>query len=208
MVKQTIRSFLSEDQGISLLEGVIVFPIMLLTISALIEFSYGMYQWNQAAKTVQLAARKAAVSCPLTDDFDAVFAFDDAQGGQLISADSNTISQCGFGTGNECITARLDNLVDGPAENPENYSWKGMKRFFNQDDFTSDNVRVIYEQSGLGYQGRPDGPVVTLRLEIRNVTFDLPVVGALLGLPDVIIPSFPVTVGTEDLQSGPNDDCT
>jgi TadE-like protein len=208
MVKRTIRSFVAEDQGISLLEGVIVFPIMLLTISALIEFSYGMYQWNQAAKTVQLAARKAAVSCPLTTDFDTVFAFNDALGGQLISANSGTVSQCGYGTGNSCIAARLNNLVDGPAENPENYSWKGMKRFFNQDDFDAENVTVIYEQSGLGYHGRPDGPVVTLRLEIRNVSFDLPVVGALLGLPDVIIPSFPVTVGTEDLQSGPNDDCT
>jgi Flp pilus assembly pilin Flp len=208
MVKALLTRFRRDEDGISLTEGLIVFPLMVLVISAMIEFSYAMYQWNQAVKAVQMGARKAAVSCPLTSDFNAVFAFNAALGGQLISADGSKVSRCGYGMPKQCDDARITALVDGPASNPENFAWKGMRRYLNRDGFDKDNVVVIYEQSGLGYHGRPSGPVVSVRLELRNLTFDLPVVGALLSLPDITVPSFPVSVSTEDLRSGPNDDCS
>ncbi|MCX2725654.1 TadE/TadG family type IV pilus assembly protein [Roseibium salinum] len=203
VVRFLLRGFWSDRDGISLTEGLIVFPIMVLVVSALIEFSYGMHQWNQAAKAVQLGARKAAVSCPLTEDFETVFAFDPALGGELIPASSATVSQCGPDE-NNCVAARLDRLVNGVAGS----TWPGMATYFQQPDFGPDNVVVIYEQSGLGYHGRPEGPVVSLRLELRNVQFDLPVVGQLLGLGTINVPGFPVTVSTEDLREGPDDDCT
>jgi hypothetical protein len=43
--------------------------------------------------------------------------------------------------------------------------------------------------------------VVTIRLSSRNVTFDLPIIGGLLGLNAVTIPAMPVTVTSEDLSS-------
>ena len=66
---------------------------------------------------------------------------------------------------------------------------------------TPDNMVVTYQRSGLGYWGRPDGPVLTMRLEVRNITFDLPILGALSGLDDVTIPAHPVTITTEDLKT-------
>ncbi|MGO7998215.1 pilus assembly protein, partial [Rhizobium ruizarguesonis] len=38
---------------------------------------------------------------------------------------------------------------------------------------TPDKLMVTYQRSGLGYWGRPDGPVLKMRLEVRNITFDL-----------------------------------
>ena len=63
------------------------------------------------------------------------------------------------------------------------------------------NVVVTYRVSGLGYYGRPSGAVVTIRMEVQNITFDLPILGALLGLDDVTIPAMPVTVTSEDLNT-------
>ena len=190
------------EEGISLTEGPIVFPIMVIVITAIIEFSYGMYQWNQASKTVQLAARKAAVSCPLASNFNTVFAFDEALGGELINASPTTIAQCGPNH-NNCELDRLDRLVDGVSGS----NWPGTKTYFNQPNFDRDNVVVIYEQSGLGYHGRPEGPVASLRVELQNLTFELPIIGTMLGLGTINVPGFPVTVSSEDLKSGPDDDC-
>ncbi len=63
------------------------------------------------------------------------------------------------------------------------------------------NVLVTYELSGLGYYGRTQGAVVTIRMEVQDITFDLPILGALLGLDDVMIPAMPVTITSEDLDT-------
>ena len=66
---------------------------------------------------------------------------------------------------------------------------------------TPDNIVITYQRSGLGYWGRPDGPVLTMRLEVRDITFDLPILGVLLGLDEITIPAHPVTITTEDLKT-------
>lgn len=198
-----LRQFLRNNEAVSLTEGLIVFPIMVLAIAAMIEFTYGMNQWSQAAKALQMGARKAAVSCPITGDFDTIFASDPNLGGQIIQPDSNNISTCGAGAG-ACDVPRLEQLVCGPdrdcAQTEANSNWQGMVVYFSR--ITPANVRVTYEQTGLGYHGRPAGPVVTVRLELRNATFDLPIIGVLLGFTNITVPSFPVTVTTEDLRNG------
>lgn len=193
------QNFRHDESGISLTEGLIVFPLMVFVITVIIEFSYGMYQWNQAAKAAQLGARILAVSDPITSDFATVFAFDSDLGGQVVQPDNTIVSQCGPGA-NPCES--LDRLVNG------NGRWPGMQAYYNR--ISEDNVFVSYEQTGLGYHGRPTGPVVTLRLELRNVTFELPLVGALMNalgansatdFTNITVPAFPVTVTTEDLQT-------
>ena len=87
----------------------------------------------------------------------------------------------------------LDRLVNG------NGRWRGLNSFNTQ--IGPGNVVVTYERSGLGYKGRPRGAVVTVSLTLRNVTFDLPMLGALLGLDQITIPAMPVTVTSEDLET-------
>ena len=63
------------------------------------------------------------------------------------------------------------------------------------------NVLVTYYRAGLGYVGRPDGAVLTIRVEVKDISFDLPLVGALLNLDQFTIPANPVTITSEDLCS-------
>ena len=69
---------------------------------------------------------------------------------------------------------------------------------------TTDNVVVSYHRSGLGYFGRPGaagGLIVTLTVEAEGLQFDLPLIGALLGVNNVAIPAHPATVTSEDFNS-------
>ena len=67
----------------------------------------------------------------------------------------------------------------------------------------AENVRVSYIFSGLGYIGRPFNPVVTVRVEVRNVTFDFFLLAALFGFENLEIPTQSVTITSEDLSTTP-----
>ena len=194
-------SFWRDDRGVSLTEGLITIPIVLLVFAAFVEFGYAMSQWNQTVKALQYGARLAAVSDPLTSDFDDVFpadADDPLNNGDATPNDSTISSVCGPGLAN--CSAELSRIVQGS----DGTCAAGDSRPGICDlnwRITPDKLVVTYQRSGLGYWGRPDGPVLTMRLEVRDITFDLPVLGALLGLNDVIIPAHPVTITTEDLKT-------
>ena len=64
-----------------------------------------------------------------------------------------------------------------------------------------ENIRVTYYRSGLGYVGRPAGPVVSITVETRNLNFDFYFLAALLGLENITIPAHPVTITSEDLSN-------
>ncbi|MCY1294766.1 hypothetical protein D9M70_440780 [compost metagenome] len=170
--------------------------------AAFIEFGYAMSQWNQTVKALQYGARLAAVSNPLTTDFNAVFpisASNPLDNGKAAPNNAAIYSTCGPALAN--CTAEVNRIVLGgdglcgvtgdPTPGICDLNWRIQPA----------NLVVTYQRSGLGYWGRPDGPVLTMRMEVRNVTFDLPVLGALLGLNDITIPAHPVTLPTEDLET-------
>jgi hypothetical protein len=74
-----------------------------------------------------------------------------------------------------------------------------------------ENVVVTYSRSGLGYVGRPTGPLPTITVEVVNLRFNFFILDALLqvaslggttGVPTGInIPASPVTITGEDLRS-------
>ncbi|AGS24939.1 hypothetical protein REMIM1_PD00328 (plasmid) [Rhizobium etli bv. mimosae str. Mim1] len=175
----------------------------MLVFAAFIEFGYAMSQWNQTVKALQYGARLAAVSDPLTTNFNAVFptdAADPLNNGKATPNDATISSTCGPALAN-CSMAALNRIVLGsdgvcnvgtdPHPGICDLNWR-IKR---------ENLVVTYQRSGLGYWGRPDGPVLTMRLEVRDITFDLPILGGLLGLNDITIPAHPVTITTEDLKT-------
>jgi hypothetical protein len=189
-------SFVKDESGISLTEGLLTFPIVMLVFAAFVEFGFAMFQWNQTVKALQLGARVAAVSDWMLDEDDVALLFPVptvVQVGTTMPADGLSRSCSTDNTSDEC-TAGLDRLV-----NDAGGRWPGM-RSFNPRIGTA-NVVITYERSGLGYYGRPGGAVTTIRLEVRDVTFDLLIIGALLGLDTITIPAMPVTVTSEDLET-------
>lgn len=197
---RSLRRFGASQSGIALTEGLIVFPIMVLAVSVCVEFGYMVNQWNLAAKAMQLSARQLVVSPPATPDFCDVFVFDDTRGGQLIAADTTVTSACGAGTGATCDATVMASLLDGaPGANRP-----GLRNIFDRN-LTAGDLRVTYTQSGLGYEGRPMGPVVSVRLDVVRDPVDLPVLSVLLDLAGLSFPPFTVTATTEDLRDGDGD---
>jgi hypothetical protein len=198
-------SFWRDDRGVSLTEGLITIPIVLLIFAAFVEFGYAMSQWNQTVKALQYGARLAAVSDPLVDGGDFADAFpsdadDPLNNGDATPNDSTMSLTCGGDSGTACDPTALSRIVGGsdgvcepgdPRPGICDLNWR----------ITPDKLMVTYQRSGLGYWGRPDGPVLTMRLEVRDITFDLPILGGLLGLNDIAIPAHPVTITTEDLKT-------
>ncbi|MDK1375444.1 MULTISPECIES: pilus assembly protein [unclassified Sinorhizobium] len=194
-------SFRQDESGIALSEALLTFPIVLLVFAAFVEFGYAMSQWNQTVKALQYGARLAAVSDPLTSDFDEVFpaeADNPLNNGTATPNNSAISSTCGPALAN--CSAELTRIVTGsdgncavgdPRPGICDLNWRIQPA----------NLVVTYQRSGLGYWGRPEGPVLTMRLEVRNITFDLPMLGGLLGLDEITIPAHPVTITTEDLKT-------
>jgi len=199
--RRHIRVFRRSEDGTTLVEGLLVFPILLIVFAALIEFGFAVFQWNQAVKAVQLGARLAAVSDPLPEDMSALTAdYSGVPQGQPTPNSSVTVS-CGAGEA-PCNAARLNRLIygsDGACDAAYGTSLPGMCDF--NPSIRPSNVRISYHRSGLGYVGRPWGPVVTVTLELDGLTFNLPFMGALLGINNMTIPAHPVTVTSEDLCS-------
>jgi len=77
----------------------------------------------------------------------------------------------------------------------------GMCDIFNR--VTPANVRIEYRQpaapSGLGYVGRPGGPVPTIKVSLQNIPFRFFFLGILF--QNVQIPGLATTVTGEDLYS-------
>jgi Flp pilus assembly protein TadG len=186
MVMRPLRAFRRSESGVVIAEGLIVFPIVVLAISVCIEFGYMVFQWNTAAKAMQLGVRKLVVSQPVVPDFGCTFASDSdpAVAGEPVNADGLSVS-CGAGTAQACDAGQITRL--------------NLARFGIQNN----QIRVTYQRSGLGYNGRPEGAVVTVRMDVVRSATDFPVVGALLKIAGVTFPPFTVTATSEDLRNSP-----
>ena len=48
------RGFRRDESGISLIEGLIVFPLVLTVIITFVEFGYAVFQWSQTGKATAI----------------------------------------------------------------------------------------------------------------------------------------------------------
>ena len=211
MTRNMFRRFRREEDGLSLTEGVIVLPVVLIVITIFMEFGFAMYQWNQTAKAMQLGARLLAVSDPL-DDLSGLETDLSSSGGTAGTPapgfDGTDVLVCGAGSGvTACTnTAGMNRLVygsDGRCDSTAIATTTPGVCDFN-GSIGRDNLKVTYARSGLGYVGRPgpgSGLVVTITLETVDHTFDLPLLGALIGVNNIEIPALPVTVTSEDFTT-------
>ena len=196
--------FLRREDGVAMTEALLVFPIFMLVFGAMVEFGAMMYQFNQAAKAMQVGARRAAVSDPLVTDLSAFSDYsseaDPPNQGEEVPATPVTVS-CGYGT-TPCDATELSRLMTGGDGQCGKYA-SGFLGVCDVAAFIkSENIKISYHRSGLGYVGRPQGPVVTITLEVRNLTFDFFLLDDLLpGLGSISIPIYPVSVSSEDLSS-------
>lgn len=215
------QSIRHDQTGAVFAEFAIMLPIVVLVVCGSIDFLYAFYQLNAAAKATAVGARTAAVSDPVASGLD--YLPDEAvlngeqPGGPLPSF---TVT-C---TANRCVCA---GTCSGMVDNP--FNAKAMDRIVYGQEFAScgkaegtsqaigmcdilpsitpGNVVIVYTQTGLGYAGRPGGPVPTITVSLRNMHFHFFFLTPLLGV-QIAMPQMSTTVTAQDLCSaGGNGAC-
>jgi hypothetical protein len=209
---------LREDcEGGTMVEFTIVLLPLLLVIGGIVDFGFVFWQLNMATKAVERGARIAAVSDPVATGLADI---PTGTGGGALPADFDFYIKCEDGA---CSSGGYDadamntivygrgNGACNPAEvGPYNL---GMCNVFNRVNpagapLTPANVVVEYRAAPeVGFQGRPCGPVATITVSLKNVTFGYFFLGGLMKVFDSAFPSivtFPpmlTTITSEDLST-------
>ncbi len=213
----TPHSLHRDDAGAVLVEVSILLPIIITVLCGSIDLLYALYQWNAAAKAVEVGARIAAVSDPVAIGLNSLSNQVVLSGtaGPRQPMPSFTITCDGSAQACTCVGAcagiapnsfnrgAMNRIVFGRGStsctNATSYYTTGMCGILPA--ITPANVRIIYTQTGLGYAGRPGGPVPTITLALQNLHFQFFFLSYLLGA-NIPIPAMMTTVTAEDLCSG------
>jgi TadE-like protein len=200
-----------DQSGTTTLEFTIVAVLFFLLTFGLVEFGFMLWQYNSAAKAAQLGARLAAVSDPVwselpnLEDTGAPGAAWETD--YTVTCDGESEDCDGTFTGDYDSTAMQCLVFGRSADNPPcddkcaETGVDGDNGICDRFAFvTPGNVSITYSHTGLGFAGRPGGPVPTITLQLTGLTFDYLGLGDLLGFGQVTMPDFQVTMTGEDLS--------
>jgi Flp pilus assembly protein TadG len=205
--------FAKSEDGAALVEMTIVSSLLFTLVLGFVDFGNAFYQWNAATKAVQVGARLAAISEPVAAGL-AAAAPTSVPGAPVqpgaytafvcqVTAGTGACSSGGFTAaafsrifrGDTAVTN--DNACPALAANQR----PGMCHFFPR--LTRENVVVTYTATGLGFQTRLGGPVPTITVSLRNVTFQFFFLQGLMNFANITMPSMLSTVTGEDMKNGP-----
>jgi Flp pilus assembly protein TadG len=204
-----------DQRGAVLVEATVMMTIMFVFILGSIDFLFAFYQWNAAAKAVQIGARIAAVSDPVAVGLNnlshvvvnayvppgaAMPAFQVTCRGATASC--NCAGACaGLGEYNaQAMRTIVFGRGSASCSDASNFYSAGMCDMFSR--ITPANVVVTYTQTGLGYADRPGGPVPTITVAIRDLPFQFFFLGGLMGFNRISMPTLTTSITAEDLSSG------
>lgn len=197
----------ADERGGVLVEATVMLTLLLVFMLGSVDFLMAMYQWNAATKAVQLGARIAAVSSPVSSDVTSITGL----GGGVNPGDPmpSFVRSCNGATsscsnGGTFSSAALNTLVYGRGsnacgDNTTGFYTAGMCDIFSR--ILPANVVITYAQTGLGYAGRPGGPVPTITVSLQNLTFQFVFLDGLMGFGNIQIPALTTTITGEDLSS-------
>jgi hypothetical protein len=209
----TIR--LSRDEnGAVLVEVTVVMALMFVFILGSIDFLYAFYQWNAASKAVQIGARIAAVSDPvavglngLSSAVENSFVPPGASMPDFLvrcEGKSETCSCTGTCAGVGAYNRTAMNTIifgrgSSSCSDATSFYWTGMCDIFSR--ITAANVVIVYAQSGLGYVGRPGGPVPTITVSLENLPFQFFFLSGIMRFGRSQIPALTTSITAEDMAS-------
>jgi Flp pilus assembly protein TadG len=200
--------FRRDENGSVMVEMTISIVLLLILTLGFVDFGHAYYQWNAAAKAVQVGARLASISDPVatsltgagpTDTPGAPVEPGDFAAFECTSAGGGTCG--GFNANNFSRIFRGDTAItnDDACPDIQGTQRPGMCHFF--PGLLRTNVKVTYSASGLGYQTRPEGPVPTITVSLQNVNFRFFFLDGLMGFTNITMPSMLSTVTGEDMMS-------
>jgi Flp pilus assembly protein TadG len=206
-------SYWRDETGAVFAEFALLLPMIVIVICGSIDFLNAFYQWNAAAKAVEVGARIAAVSDPVVIGLNnlsnqAVFnglAPRSPIPSFTVSCSDSTWSCTGTCSGivtNSYDHVAMDRIIFGRGStacgDATSYYATGMCDVLTA--ITPANVVIMYSHTGLGFVGRPGGPLPTITVSLQNMKFKLFFLTPLLGV-DIAIPPMTTTMTAEDLCS-------
>jgi hypothetical protein len=205
-----LRKLARDRNGSVLVEVTLLIPFLFVFIFGAIDFLFAFFEWNMANKAVQFGARLAAISDPVSSDLATMTGLSDTVlPGQPMPAFTRTCSSSsptgatGTCSGGKYSQAAMQRIVFGEAGATTcSDTGLGMCRLY--PSITPANVTISYTQTGLGYAGRPGGPVPTITLSLRNLPFRFFILDALFGTANITLPPMTTTTTGEHLSSRPS----
>jgi hypothetical protein len=212
-----LSSLRRNEAGTSTIEFTIVALLFFLITFGLVEFGYMFWQYNSAAKAAQVGARLAAISNPVWSDLPA-FADTGTPGDEW---ETNYAVECSRDDAS-CVSIGADD-VDDVGYDPEAMDCLVFGRATGEDACDAEcaetgidgevgmcdrfrrledegDIIITYSHTGMGFAGRPGGPVPTITLQLTGLTFEFFALGALMGFDEISMPDFKVTMTGEDLN--------
>lgn len=206
---------LRDKSGAVLAEVTVMMPIALVFVLGSVDFLFAFYQWNAAAKAVEMGARIAAVSTPLANGLNSLSTSVLSSSLHLGDTMPSFTVTCNAGGGGGCScsgtcsgvsgfnASALNDIVYGRGNaacgDATSFYDAGMCDIFRR--IQPANVKIVYAQTGLGYAGRNGGPVPTITVSIQNLPFQFFFLGGLLGFANINMPGLQTTITGEDLSS-------
>jgi Flp pilus assembly protein TadG len=202
-----------DETGAIFAEFAVLLPVVIIVLCGSIDFLNAFYQWNAAAKAVEVGARIAAVSDPVAiglGNLSNQALLDGAAPGAPIPSYTVSCSagacacsgRCAAISENAFDAAAMNRIIYGRGSNAcgdaVSYYDAGMCDVL--PGITASNVTITYAHTGLGYAGRPGAPVPTIRVSLQNLQFQFFFLSALFGAR-VTMPSMTATMTAEDLCS-------
>src|SRR5436190_6715454 len=204
-MSQRLTRLVSDNGGSSLVEFTLIVSLLIIVTGGIVDFTFALYEWSCATKAVQQGARLAAVSDPVSSDLKTLTGL---EGGALPGDPFPAFTRVCNGSTSSCSGGTYDGtamntLVYGRGQT--SCGSLGADQFAGMCDVYGKilpaNVIVTYRQSGLGFAGRPGGPVPTITVQLTGLTYNLVFLGTLLGGAQISMPALSATVTGEDMRT-------
>jgi Flp pilus assembly protein TadG len=199
------RTLWRDPSGAVAVEFGLVGSIFIVLLLGMLEFGLAFWQWNQASKALQLGVRLAAVSNPVSSDLKTMTGVsatvEEGDPMPYFKRVCNGASQtCSDGTYD---AAAMRTLVygRGNASCPTaTQRYPAMCQLFPR--ITPQNVIVEYTQTGLGYAGRPGGPLPSITVRLTGLNYEFVALNNLLGVSQIPMSGLSASASAEDLSGG------
>lgn len=199
-----LRRYRRDAGGATSVEFGLVGGLFIVMMLGAAEFALAYWQWNAAAKAVQVGARLAAVSDPVDNTLKSITGLDVADPGDPMPAYDDIVcrgaEEACNGDTDRYDSAAMEAIVYGPGNAgcaQDSQGYPTMCRIFPR--IGTENVVVSYVHTGLGFAGRPGGPVPTITVELRDVEYDWILLNRLFDADRILMPGFKTSVTGEDL---------